>query len=83
MELAGGDPSESRAACPGRAPVKGRGHHPKGVQQLVKVGKVNRLRIRMEERVHRNGCLAQADDDAKKELKRLAAELEAILDGAQ
>ena len=45
--------------------------------------KATRLRIRIKSEFTRNGCLAQADDDAKKELKRLAAELEAILDGAQ
>ena len=85
VELAGGDPSGVTVAHVKQAvrQYKGEVITPKGVQQLVKVGKATRLRIRIKSEFTEMVALAQADDDAKKELKRLAAELEAILDGAQ
>ena len=85
VELAGGDPSGVTVAHVKQAvrQYKGEVITPKGVQQLVKVGQATRLRIRIKSEFTEMVALAQADDDAKKELKRLAAELEAILDGAQ
>ena len=85
VEFAGGDPALVTSAHVKDAVkhYKGEVITPKGVQQLVKVGKATRLRIRIKSEFTEMVALAQADDDAKKELKRLAAELEAILDGAQ
>ena len=84
VEYAGGDPAAVTVAHVKDAVkhYKGEVITPKGVQQLVKVGKATRLRIRIKSEFTEMVALAQSDEDAKKELVRLAQELEAILDGA-
>jgi len=84
VELAGGDPSAVTVAHTKQAvrQYKGEVITPKGVQQLVKVGKATRLRIRIKSEFSEMVQLAQTDQQAKDELARLAGELEAILEAA-
>lgn len=85
VDLAGGDLSKVTSAHTKRAVAQYKGEviTPKGVQQLVKVGKATRLRIRIKSEFAEMVALAQTDDEAKDELKRLAAELEAILEASE
>ena len=84
VDLAGGDPARVTRAHVKRAVAQYKGEviTPKGVQQLVKVGKATRLRIRIKSEFAEMVAMAQTDDEAKDELKRLAAELEAILEAS-
>lgn len=84
VDLAGGDPSKVTRAHVKDAvrQYKGEVITPKGVSQLVKVGKATRLRIRIKSEFAEMVELAQTDQKAKDELQRLAEELEAILDAA-
>ena len=84
VELAGGNPKAVTRAHVKQAVAKYKGEviTPKGVQQLVKVGKATRLRIRIKSEFTEMVALAQTDAQAKDELVRLSQELEAILDGA-
>lgn len=81
VDLAGGDPAKVTRAHVKDAvkQYKGEVITPKGVQQLVKVGKATRLRIRIKSEFTEMVELAQTDAKAKTELVRLAAELDAIL----
>ena len=82
--LAGGSPAKVTRAHVKQAVAhyKGEVITPKGVSQLVKVGKATRLRIRIKSEFTEMVALAQTDQQAKAELERLAGELEAILDAA-
>ena len=84
VDLAGGDPANVNRGHVKQAVAhyKGEVITPKGVNQLVKVGKATRLRIRIKSEFSEMVALAQTDKQAKDELVRLAAELEAILDAA-
>lgn len=84
VDLAGGDPALVNSGHVKQAvkQYKGEVITPKGVQQLVKVGKATRLRIRIKSEFAEMVELAQTDQQAKDELQRLAEELEAILDAA-
>lgn len=84
VDLAGGDPARVTRAHVKQAVAQYKGEviTPKGVQQLVKVGKAARLRIRIKSEFSEMVQLAQTDQQAKGELARLAGELEAILEAA-
>lgn len=84
VDLAGGNPAQvtNRHVKQAVAHYKGEVITPKGVSQLVKVGKATRLRIRIKSEFTEMVALAQTDQQAKAELERLAGELEAILDAA-
>lgn len=84
VEYAGGDPkSVTRAHVKDAVKhYKGEVITPKGAQQLVKVGKATRLRIRIKSEFSEMVALAQTDQQAKDELARLAAGLESILEAA-
>ena len=81
VDLAGGNPAKVTRAHVKDAvrQYKGEVITPRGVQQLVKVGKATRLRIRIKSEFTEMVELAQTDAKAKAELVRLAAELDAIL----
>ena len=81
VDLAGGNPAKVTRAHVKDAvrQYKGEVITPKGVQQLVKIGKATRLRIRIKSEFTEMVELAQTDAKAKAELVRLAAELDAIL----
>lgn len=84
VDLAGGDPGAVTRGHVKQAVARYKGEviTPKGVQQLIKVGKATRLRIRIKSEFAEMVALAQTDQQTKDELQRLAEELEAILDAA-
>lgn len=84
VDLAQGDPSRVTSAHVKQAVAQYKGEviTPKGVNQIVKVHKAARLRIRIQSEFREIVALAQTDQQAKDELKRLAEELENILDAA-
>jgi hypothetical protein len=84
VDLAGGNPSAVTRAHVKQAVAQYKGEviTPKGVQQLVKAGKATRLRIRIKSEFAEMVALSKTDHQAKAELDRLAADLEAILDAA-
>ena len=84
VDLADDDPSKVTSAHVKQAVAQYKGEviTPKGVNQIVKVHKAARLRIRIQSEFREIVSLAQTDQQAKDELKRLAQELEAILEAA-
>ena len=84
VDLAGGDPRAVTRAHVKQAVAhyKGEVITPKGVQQILKVSKATRLRIRMQSEMREMIALAQSDQQAKDELLRLAESLGTMLDEA-
>lgn len=84
VHLAGGDPKSVTRGHVKQAVAQYKGEviTPKGVSQLVKVGKAARLRIRIKSEFAEMVELAKTDQRAKDELVRLSQELEGILDAA-
>lgn len=84
VDLAGGNPANVTRAHTKQAVAQYKGEviTPKGVQQILKVGKATRLRIRMQSEMREMIALAQTDQQAKAELLRLAESIGAMLDEA-